>query len=111
MASIARPVRRTISAPTNTSLDLHQAVGRRPQAGRVGGGRPEPTFTQLCAPQGIRVGARLVHRLRLEEPVNHQLKLGAVLLAAAAACGGSDNSSGPLGNIDSLVILQRQARN
>jgi hypothetical protein len=43
--------------------------------------------------------------------VNHHVKLGAVLLAAAAACGGSDNNSGPLGNIDSLVILQRQARN
>jgi len=43
--------------------------------------------------------------------VKHTFKLGAVLLAAAAACGGSDNSSGPLGNIDSLVILQRAARN
>jgi hypothetical protein len=42
--------------------------------------------------------------------VNQTFKLGAVLLAAAAACGGTDNS-GPLGNVDSLVILQRQARN
>jgi hypothetical protein len=42
--------------------------------------------------------------------VKNTFKLGAVLLAAAAACGGNDNS-GPLGNVDSLVILQRMARN
>ncbi|HSN24925.1 MAG TPA: hypothetical protein VLT45_01535, partial [Kofleriaceae bacterium] len=39
-------------------------------------------------------------------------KLNTIALGAAllAACGGSDNT-GPLGNVDSLVILQRQARN
>jgi hypothetical protein len=41
-----------------------------------------------------------------------KLKLNTLALGAAllAACGGNDNT-GPLGNVDALVILQRTARN
>jgi hypothetical protein len=42
--------------------------------------------------------------------VKHLLMLGAALLGTAISGCGNDNS-GPLGNIDSLIILQRQARN
>jgi hypothetical protein len=41
--------------------------------------------------------------------LNH-FSFGAALLAAAAGCGGEDNS-GPLGDVDALVVLQRPLRN
>ncbi len=39
------------------------------------------------------------------------IAIGTALLTAAGAGCGSDDSSGPLGNVDSLVILQRPKRN
>src|SRR6478672_10066007 len=50
----------------------------------------------------------------MEATVKHHMKsiaIGAALLSAAGlGCGGED-SSGPLGNVDALVILQRPKRN
>lgn len=46
--------------------------------------------------------------------MNHTIKsilFGAALAATLGGCGGSTDSSGPLGNIDSLVILQRVRQN
>jgi hypothetical protein len=39
------------------------------------------------------------------------IAIGTALLSAAGAGCGSDDNSGPLGNVDSLVILQRPKRN
>ncbi|MBA3460249.1 MAG: hypothetical protein H0T46_09840 [Deltaproteobacteria bacterium] len=39
------------------------------------------------------------------------IAIGTALLTAAGAGCGSDDSSGPLGNVDSLIVLQRPARN
>src|SRR5688500_2690688 len=38
------------------------------------------------------------------------IAIGAALLTAGAGCSGDDNT-GPLGNVDSLVLLQRPKRN
>lgn len=39
------------------------------------------------------------------------IALGTALLAAAGAGCGSDDSTGPLGNVDALIVLQRPKRN
>jgi hypothetical protein len=37
--------------------------------------------------------------------------LGTTLLAAVGGCGGNDQASGPLGDVDAVIILQRPSRN
>src|SRR5689334_2828628 len=86
----------------------------RPQSSWIGGRSPGRSPGQPAGTMQVRVGLRLVDKpLTFMEGTVKQLKsiaIGAALFASAFGCGGDDNN-GPLGNVDSLIILQRPKRN
>src|SRR5262245_7408975 len=89
--------------------------GGEPQRGSIGGGSPSRTGIEPELFPLVTIGPQLVPGAGTGGgTVKTYMKTIAIatslLTAAGAGCGG-DDSSGPLGNVDSLIILQRPKRN